>query len=1244
MGAASALFVALVVVATGLVEPELTTSHNADSRAGAAAAAAAPAHSRAGEPVPDSYIVTLKADPQLRQPGAVARTAHELASRFKGQLGTVYTAALQGFSVHLPADRARALAKDPRVASVEQDVLVAATSTQSDPSWSLDRIDQSNRLPSGTYDYDTDAHNVNIYVLDSGVRATHAEFGGRVKSGPPPTDDNDCDGHGTAISGAAAGATWGVAKKATIYSVRVLGCDGLGPATKTLDAIDWVTTSALRPAVVNISWATGPQDALDQAIRNSIASGITYVIAAGNENGDACVGSPHRVKEAIVVGATDRNDVRAGFSSYGSCVDLFAPGTDIATASFASDTATTTTGGTSISAPIVTGAAALYLANHPTATPQQVSDALDACADTGLLGNPGPQSPDRTLNTRCGAGPLTITNPGRQRTSMGVPVRITKVNATDSSGGTVRYGATGLPTGVSIDATTGVISGTPSSGGTTTVQITATDQAGASTFTTFVWEVDLGHGFIKGINGLCVDNVSARSTDGNPIQLWGCQQVWTARVDGTIVIQGKCLTASTQTSADGLLIVLSTCVSAGSQIWRAQADGTLRNPASDNCLTAPQAGLRVRLTLAGCNGAAGQKWQLPSGAWPDAISVNNPGTQVTFKGTDIRMKTIANSSDTTQALTYAATGLPPGLSIDTTTGMISGQTNTPSAQTVTITVTDEGGVSGSASFLWQVANGPIPGLNGLCLDDYGSSTTSGVPVQMSICGNWGSQQWFVRADNRLVTTGMCMAASGGGISAGTAIVLERCGTADSEVWQPQPDGTLRNPASGLCLTALDWEVNSQLALATCAAKPTQVWALPTAAVSVAHPGRQEFRLGNAVSIATAASPKTLTYRATGLPAGLSINATTGLITGAPTAVNDGTAAVTATDANGNVGRAFFDWSVHDGQITNGGGWCVDNYRGVTPNGNPIVVWGCNSGGTQLWTVRANGALGLEGKCLTVAGDSTADGSPIVLYDCRDVGSQIWRQQADGSLVNPASGKCLNAPSLARGTHFTLAACTDAAGQRWLLPASLVVANPGSQSTGIGTTVNLPIAVTTVGSKTLAYSATGLPAGLSIDPAKGVITGAPTAAGTTTVTVTVTDGSLTSSMSFSWQVQTPPTGTITHSSGSWCVDQLDARLRVWDCNHTNPQTWTVRSDGRLFSLAGTGCITPVDHGTTAGTGVGVSACSSTDTAQIWKQQSDKTIVNTASGLCLTAGSLGYTSPYTLQSCTSTTNQQWVLPTN
>jgi subtilisin family serine protease len=1079
----------------------------------------AAAHSRAGEPVPGSYIVTLKASPQLREPGAVASTAHELASRFKGQLGSVYTAALRGFSVHLPADRARALAKDPRVASVEQDVLVAATSTQLNPSWSLDRIDQTNPLPSGTYDYDTDAHNVNIYVLDTGVRATHAEFGGRVKNGPPPTDDNDCAGHGTAVAGAAAGATWGVAKNATIYSVRVLGCTGVGPATSALDAIDWVTTSAPRPAVVNISWLTGPQDALDQAIRNSIASGITYVISAGNGNVDACTSSPSRVREAIVVGGTDRNDVRVG--SYGSCVDLFAPSTDITTASFASDTATMTAGGTSLSAPIVAGAAALYLANHPAATPQQVSDALDACADTGLLGNPGPQSPDRIVNTRCDAGPLTITNPGRQQTSMGVPVRITKVKATDSSGMTVRYGATGLPTGVSIDATTGVISGTPSSGGTTTVKITATDQDGASTFTTFVWEVDLGYGFITGINGLCVDNNSSRSTDGNPIQLWQCQQVWAARADGTIVIQGKCLTASTQTSANGLLVVLSTCVSADSQVWRAQADGTLRNPASGSCLTAPQAGLGVWLTLAGCNGAAGQQWQLPSGARPDVISVNSPGTQVTFKGTDVRMRINANSTDTTQALTYAATGLPPGLSINTTTGMISGQTNTPSAQTVTITATDGGGVSGSASFLWQVANGPIPGLNGLCLDDYGSRTTSGVPVQMSICGNWGSQQWFVRADNRLVTTGMCMAASGGGTSAGTAIVLESCGTAGSEVWQPQPDGTLRNPVSGLCLTVLDWEVNSQLALATCAALPTQDWALPTAAVSVAHPGRQEFRLGTAVSIATAASTKTLTYRATGLPAGLSINAATGLITGAPTAVSDGTAAVTATDANGDVGRAFFDWGVHDGLITNLSGRCVDNYLGVTPNGNPIVVWGCNSGNTQLWTVRANGALSVEGKCLTVAGDSTADGSPIVLYDCRDVGAQIWRQQANGSLVNPASGKCLNAPSLASGTQFTLAACTDAAGQHWLLP--FVVTNPGPQSTDIGTTVNLPIVVTTVGGRTLAYSATGLPAGLSIDPAKGVITGAPTAAGTTTVTVTLTDGSSTSSMSFSWQVS-PTTGT------------------------------------------------------------------------------------------------------------------------
>lgn len=199
----------------------------------------------------------------------------------------------------MSAADAERLARDARVASVRPDLVVATTETQDGPSWNLDRVDQPGRPLSGTYDYDNGGSGAHIYVLDTGARTTQAEFAGRIGNGPPGTDNYDCGGHGTAVASVAAGTVYGVAKKATVHPIRVIGCDGIGAAADVLTAIDWVTGSAPRPAVVNMSWQTGPQEELDNAIRASITAGVTYVIAAGNDNNGGCATSPQRVSEAI---------------------------------------------------------------------------------------------------------------------------------------------------------------------------------------------------------------------------------------------------------------------------------------------------------------------------------------------------------------------------------------------------------------------------------------------------------------------------------------------------------------------------------------------------------------------------------------------------------------------------------------------------------------------------------------------------------------------------------------------------------------------------------------------------------------------------------------------------------------------------------------------------------------------------------------------------------------------------------
>ncbi|TWP51995.1 S8 family peptidase [Lentzea tibetensis] len=350
--------------------------------------------------VPDSYLVVLRehiasADVSRRHGANVTRT---------------YSSALNGFAATMTAAQARAVAADPAVSFVQQNQRLSLLDAQNNPpSWSLDRIDQ--RVPplDQTYFYATDAATVNAYVIDTGIRMTHTTFGGRAHSGYDAIDNDndasDCHGHGTHVAGTVGGTEFGVAKKATLHAVRVLDCKGSGTTEQVVAGIDWVTKNAVKPAVANMSLG-GEEDAvLDAAVKRSVDSGITYAVAAGNSNNDACTMSPAREPSAITVGATARDDGRAYFSSYGKCLDIWAPGLGITSSWKDSDTATLSASGTSMASPHVAGAAALYLAKNPTATPQQVNDALVAAATDGRVTNPGPLSPNKLLYTNHGITP-----------------------------------------------------------------------------------------------------------------------------------------------------------------------------------------------------------------------------------------------------------------------------------------------------------------------------------------------------------------------------------------------------------------------------------------------------------------------------------------------------------------------------------------------------------------------------------------------------------------------------------------------------------------------------------------------------------------------------------------------------------------------------------------------------------------------------------------------------------------------
>jgi len=339
--------------------------------------------------VPDQYIVVFK-DTVANVPDQ----ADEMARRHGGRPLFVYQHALKGFAVALPAQAAEALRRNPNVAYVEPDLVVSASDTQSNATWGLDRIDQRNLPRNGTYTYNYAGRGVTAYIVDTGIHIEHNEFGGRARSGADFVDNDgdasDCNGHGTHVAATVGGAIYGVAKGVNLVAVRVLDCSGSGTTSGVIAGIDWVTANAVRPAVVNLSLSGGASSSLDAAIRNSIAAGIGFAVAAGNGNlvglaQDACNYSPARVPEAMTVSATDSTDRKASWANYGSCVDWFAPGVNITSAWYTGSAATNAISGTSMATPHTTGVAALYLEQDPSATPQEVRDALYAATTKGKV-------------------------------------------------------------------------------------------------------------------------------------------------------------------------------------------------------------------------------------------------------------------------------------------------------------------------------------------------------------------------------------------------------------------------------------------------------------------------------------------------------------------------------------------------------------------------------------------------------------------------------------------------------------------------------------------------------------------------------------------------------------------------------------------------------------------------------------------------------------------------------------------
>ena len=555
------------------------------------------------------------------------------------------------------------------MAIVERDAIKRIDGTQTGATWGLDRIDQADLPLDGNYTYATTGNRVSVYIIDTGIRTTHSEFGGRAFGAYTAIADgngtNDCNGHGTHVSGTVGGSTYGVAKGVKLYAVRVLDCTGSGSTSGVIAGIDWVTANAIKPAVANMSLGGSASAALDQAVQNSIIAGVTYAVAAGNSNADACLQSPARVVNAITVGATQSNDARASYSNYGTCLDIYAPGSGVTSSYNTSDVATAVLSGTSMATPHVTGTVALFLETTPNATPAAVATALTNNAGLNKVTDPGTGSPNRLL--RIGTAPASVNNPPVGAFTWSCPALTCTLDANASTDdGTIVSYAWNLGMTPNGTASGVVVTPTYPHAGQRTVTLTVTDNGGKTSSITKIITV-----------GAVVDNPPVSKFAVNCLNLSCTFNGTTSTDDGTITAYQWGASGATPSAPTGSTASV-TYATAGSKT--------------------------VTLTVTDNGGQTNTSTQTFS------VTVANAPPVAKFTANCTYLTCALNGSTSTDDGTittyqWSATGATPsalaGRAVSVTYA-------TSGTYNVTLTVTDNGGLTNSITQSVTVASNPAP--------------------------------------------------------------------------------------------------------------------------------------------------------------------------------------------------------------------------------------------------------------------------------------------------------------------------------------------------------------------------------------------------------------------------------------------------------------------------------------------------------------------------------------------------------